>query len=262
MTTRVAVAGTGTIGGRVAEELRRGRVAGCLLDAVLDSSSTAETVAAALLSADVVVEASSNDAARQLLPHALDAGVDIVLCSCGVLAERELESALALRAGGASILVPSGAIGGLDILAAAFRGAAGTTVTVRHTTTKTPKALGADGVDCPTEVFRGTAREAALAYPQTSNSSVALARATAGLDGVDVVVIADPAASATRHTIEMESSVGRYAFTIENAVAPGSGGRTSEVTAWSVVDLLERHARSRGAAAPEPDRGRTTGDQA
>lgn len=251
MTTRVAVAGTGTIGGRVAEELRSGRVAGCSLAAVLDSASDPQAVADALSTADVIVEASTNDAARSLLPAALAARVDVVLCSCGVLAERDVEAMLAAGSHGASILVPSGAIGGLDILAAAFRGAAGGAVTVRHTTTKTPRALGAD-VDRPTEVFRGTAREAALTYPQTSNSSVALARATAGLDAVEVVVVADPAATATRHRIEMDSPVGHYGFTIENAVSPGSGGRTSEVTAWSVIDLLERHALSRGAAGTTP----------
>lgn len=249
MTTRVAVAGTGTIGGRVATELRSGRVAGCSLVAVLDSTSDPRAVSDALAGADVIVEASTNDAARRLLPAALEAGVDVVLCSCGVLAERDVEALLATASHDASILVPSGAIGGLDILAAAFRGAAGSPVTVRHTTTKTPKALGAD-VDRPTEVFRGTAREAALTYPQTSNSSVALARATAGLDAVEVVVVADPAATSTRHTIEMQSSVGRYGFTIENAVAPGSGGRTSEVTAWSVIDLLEQHARPRRTTTP------------
>jgi aspartate dehydrogenase len=256
MTTRVAVAGTGTIGRRVAQELASGRVAGCVLGAVLDSTSDAQAVAAALDAADVVVEATSNDAARGLLPAALDAGVDVVLCSCGVLAERDVEAGLHARPGGASVLVPSGAIGGLDILAAAFRGAAGAPVTVRHTTTKTPRALGAAESLVAIEVFRGSAREAALAYPQTSNSSVALALATAGLDAVEVVVVADPAATATRHTIEMNSPVGRYAFSIENTVATTSGGRTSEVTAWSVVDLLERHARSRAtAAAPSTTTG-------
>ncbi|MFD8963899.1 aspartate dehydrogenase domain-containing protein [Streptomyces sp. NPDC059568] len=267
MTWRIAVAGTGTIGGRVAAELGAGRVAGCELVAVLDSSSDDTVIGEALRSADLLVEASTAAAARVLLPRALDAGLRIVLCSCGILADRSVESDLRRRGAvlGADVLVPAGAIGGLDILGAAYRasvrtpgrtsvgtsdctagGCAVPEVTVRHTTTKKPAALGVSAILTePDVVFRGSAREAALAYPLTSNSSVALALATTGLDNVEVVIVADPAATSTRHRIELSSSVGRYDFAIENTVSPASGGRTSEITAWSVIDVLEKSARSR-----------------
>ncbi|MYZ36567.1 MULTISPECIES: aspartate dehydrogenase domain-containing protein [unclassified Streptomyces] len=266
MTWRIAVAGTGTIGGRVAAELGAGRVAGCELVAVLDSSSDDTVIGEALRSADLLVEASTAAAARVLLPRALDAGLRIVLCSCGILADRSVESDLRRRGAvlGADVLVPAGAIGGLDILGAAYRasvrtpvrtsdstagGRAVPEVTVRHTTTKRPAALGMSAtVTEPDEVFRGSAREAALAYPLTSNSSVALALATIGLDNVEVVIVANPAATSTRHRIELSSPVGRYDFAIENTVSPASGGRTSEITAWSVIDVLEKHARSRTPA--------------
>ncbi|WP_329139924.1 DUF108 domain-containing protein [Streptomyces sp. NBC_01476] len=249
MTWRIAVAGAGTIGARVASELDGGRVPGCELVAVLDSSSSDAMTGEALRAADLLVEASTTAAARVLLPRALDAGLPVVVCSCGVLADRSVEQDLRRRGAvlGADVLVPAGAIGGLDILAAAYRAAAG--ATVRHTTTKAPAALGVrTAPPGPDVVFRGSAREAALAFPRTSNSSVALALATAGLDAVEVVVVADPGATSTRHRIELWSSVGRYDFAIDNSVSPSSGGRTSEITAWSVVDLLEKLARCRGGA--------------
>jgi len=250
---RVVVAGAGAIGTRVAAELEAGRVEGCRLAAVLDSKTDDATVEAALRGADLLVEASSNAAARELLPRAFDAGLRVLLCSCGVLADRALEQDLRRRGVvvGTHVLVPAGAIGGLDILGAASRAAASPDdVTVRHTTTKRPAALGLPQLlQEAVVVFRGSAREAALAYPLTSNSSVALALATTGLDHVEVVVVADPAATGTRHRIELAAPVGRYDFLIENTVSPGSGGRTSEITAWSVVSALASIARSGPAPA-------------
>jgi len=53
-----------------------------------------------------------------------------------------------------------------------------------------------------------------------------------------VVVVADPDATSTRHVVEWESSLGRYELTFENAINPASSGRTSSITAWSVIEVL------------------------
>ena len=152
--------------------------------------------------------------------------------------------------------MPSGAIGGLDLFAAASRALAAppgrpigdrpVRTSVVLTTTKRPSALGVEA-DRPIEVFRGSARTAALAHPKTANVAVALALATLGLDDVTVVMVADPAASRTRHLVTMSSPLGEYELSVTNTVAPGSGGRTSAVTPWSVVTLLESLAAGHGA---------------
>ncbi|MBB1011220.1 DUF108 domain-containing protein, partial [Dietzia kunjamensis] len=136
------------------------------------------------------------------------------------------------------VLVPAGAVGGLDILSAAAR--AGTDdAHLRHYTIKSPAALDVDEqLTARREVFRGSAREAALAFPLTSNASVALALATLGLDRTEVVVVADPEVRRTRHVVEWVSPMGRYEMQFENAVDPDSGGRTSAITAWSVAEVL------------------------
>jgi len=245
----VAVVGTGAVGRAVAAALVRDDAPGCVLVATVGSRSSAAEVQAAVDAADVVVEASTVDAARSLVPLALGAGTDVVVCSCGVLAEPGFLDGLFTARPAGRVLLPAGALGGFDVLAAAARaGTAG--ARVRHTTVKRPGALGVvRDLDAPHEVFRGTAREAALAYPRTSNSSVALAMATLGLDRVEVVVVADPAASQTRHLVEWESPVGHYELSFTNAVAQESGGRTSAVTAWSVVELLAGVARGVGPGA-------------
>ncbi|WP_200803886.1 aspartate dehydrogenase domain-containing protein [Pseudonocardia thermophila] len=240
----VCVVGAGAIGSAVAEAIRGGRVPGARLAAVLRSASTAAETERAIAVSDLVVEAASVAVARELIPRVTRCGKDVVVCSGGVFAEYPCASALI--AGPGRVLLPTGALGGFDILAAAAR--AGTAVArVRHTTIKRPAALGAgEGVAQPREVFRGSAREAALRFPRTSNSSVTLALATLGLDRVEVVVVADPAATCTRHVVEWESPLGRYELRFENAVDPSSGGRTSAVTAWSVIEVLAALARGAG----------------
>lgn len=251
----VAVIGAGAIGGAVTEAIERGDVPGAHLVAVLHSSSTPAEVDRAIATADVLVEASSVEAAEELIPQITAAGKDVIVCSCGVFARHEDPRDLVAgsrnqgqgqgqRQNHASspsrgrVLVPAGAVGGLDVLAAAAR--AGTDdATLRHYTIKSPAALDVDGpLESPREVFRGSAREAALEFPRTSNASVALALATIGLDRTEVIVVADPGVQRTRHVVEWRSPVGSYDLRFENSLDPDSGGRTSAITAWSVAAVL------------------------
>jgi len=245
--TAVVVTGTGAIGRAVSEALLTGGVPGCTLAATLGSASTEAEIDAALAAADVLVEATTVEAARTVVPRAVARGIDVVVCSCGLLARPEVVDQLVLGPG--RVVLPPGALGGFDVLTAATRAGAEDAV-VRHTTTKRPGALGViDRLDGPVEVFRGTAREAALAYPRTSNSSVALAFATLGLDRVEVVVVADPAAEQTRHVVTFSSPVGDYELSFANAVDSDSGGRTSRITAWSVRETLAGLAAGIGPGA-------------
>ena len=235
----VAVIGAGAIGGAVIEALERGGVPGARLGLVLRSQSTDCEIAEAIEAADMVVEASSVEAAEKLIPRVTAVGKDMVVCSCGVFARHDdPRDLLAGGPGAGRVLVPAGAIGGLDVLAAAAR--AGTSdASVRHYTIKRPAALDVDEqLTDRREVFRGSARRAALEFPLTSNASVALALATLGLDRTEVIVVADPQVQRTRHVVEWESPMGRYELQFENSVDPDSGGRTSAITAWSVVEVL------------------------
>lgn len=245
--TAVAVAGTGVIGRAVADALRNGDVAGCTLVATLGSRTPEDEVDAALARAAVLVEATTVEAARTVVPRAVAQGLDVVVCSCGVLAEPGVVERLV--SGPGRLVLPAGAIGGFDVLTAATRAGAGRAF-VRHTVTKRPAALGVAGpVAAAVEVFRGSAREAALAFPRTSNSSVALAFATVGLDRVEVVVRADPDVDATRHHVSFSSPVGDYELSFVNAVDTASGGRTSQITAWSVRETLAGLAAGVGPGA-------------
>lgn len=241
---QVAVIGAGAIGGAVVETIEQGRVPDARLIAVLQSSSTPDEIEQAINEADVVVEATNVDAAQEFVPRVTATGTDIIVCSCGVFARHQDPRALIADATSVSaartgrVLVPAGAVGGLDVLAAAAR--AGTDeARLRHVTIKSPAALNIpETLNESREVFRGSARQAALEFPRTSNASVALALATLGLDRVEVIVVADPQVERTRHVVEWESPMGRYEMRFENSLDPASGGRTSAITAWSVAELL------------------------
>jgi aspartate dehydrogenase len=246
--TAVAVAGTGVIGRAVADALRGGKVPGCTLVATLGSRTPEDEVDAALARAAVLVEATTVEAARTVVPRAVASGLDVVVCSCGVLAEPGVVERLVRGPG--RVVLPAGAIGGFDVLTAATRAAGTDQARVRHTVTKRPGALGVAGpLAAAVEVFRGSAREAALAFPRTSNSSVALAFATVGLDRVEVVVRADPDVDVTRHHVSFSSPVGDYELSFANAVDTASGGRTSRITAWSVRETLAGLAAGVGPGA-------------
>lgn len=252
---QVTVIGSGAIGGAVVEAIENGRVPDARLIAVLHSGSTPDEIDRAIVAADVVVEATTVDAAAEFIPRVTAAGKDIIVCSCGVFARHEnprdliagppATSGATSATGGRDrtrrpgrVLVPAGAVGGLDVLAAAAR--AGTTdARLRHYTIKSPAALDVTAqLGDRHEVFRGSAREAALQFPRTSNASVALALATLGLDRAEVIVLADPQVTRTRHVVKWESPLGSYEMSFENSLDPASGGRTSAITAWSVAELL------------------------
>lgn len=258
---QVAVIGAGAIGGAVIDALDNGAVSGARLGAVLRSRSTDQEVSDAIEGADVVVEASSVEAAAKYIPRVTASGTDIIVCSCGVFAGQEDPRELISRVPDAGrVLVPAGAVGGLDVLSAASR--AGTdSAHLRHYTIKGPAALDVEEqIAEPREVFRGSAREAALEFPLTSNASVALALATIGLDRTEVIVIADPQVQRTRHIVEWESPMGRYELQFENSLDPDSGGRTSAITAWSVAEVLASLVFGAGPGvvvlAGSPDQGR------
>ena len=245
MTRTVGLLGAGALGGVLRERLAAGAVAGCRLGPV-----RTRLVHADLATADIVVESAGVAVAAAEVPRLLAAGQDVVLCSCGALADPAMTRALAgLAPGSARLFVPAGAIGGLDLFRAAVRGSA--TARVQLHTTKQASALGS-AAPGPMTVFSGSAREAALAFPRTSNVAVALALATVGLDRTEVLGTADPAAVRSRHVAQVETDLGEYRLEVANVVSASSGGRTSAVTAWSVVTLLEDLARGSGGGLLVP----------
>ena len=191
---------------------------------------------------DVVVEAAGHEALRCHGPAVLRAGVDLVLLSVGALAHATFESVLrdAARQGRSRAIVASGAIGALDAIAAA---AVGGLDAVVHTTRKPARALieaeEAAALKEPKELFRGSAREGALRFPENINVAAAVSLAGIGLDRTEVCVIADPELQRNTHEVVARGAFGELRFEIRG-VPSEENPKTGRLVAMSVVHTLRR----------------------
>ena len=195
---------------------------------------------------EVVVEVGGHAALRAYGPPVLRAGVDLLMLSVGALAEPGVEQQIrdAACLGRAQATVLSGAIGGLDAIAAARVGGL---TRVTHTTRKPARALlsGAEAAQQrdPVELFRGSAREGALRFPESINVAAAVSLAGIGLDRTEVCVIADPTIDRNKHEVVAEGAFGELRFEIHN-VPSDDNPRTGRLVAMSVLHALRRRRAS------------------
>lgn len=253
---RVGVIGHGAIGSVLAAELTSGRAPHATLSGVVATRAPdalrVDDVATLAARSDLVVEAAGQDAVRAHAATVLDAGVDLLVASVGAFADDALLAALTARAHphapvGGRLLVSTGATGGVDLLRAAAL--SGGLASVRIVTTKPAAALIAgDTRPAPAPVldavargeaatlFVGTAREAAVRFPSSTNSAVTVALATIGMDAVEVEVVADPSATVVTHRIEASGDLGRHTFHLENR--PSVNPRTSAITAYALLRAI------------------------
>ncbi len=189
-----------------------------------------------------IVEVAGTQAVAAYASDILRAGTPLIIISVGALADPDLRGRLkSLRqASNGKLVIPSGAIGGLDYLNAIALTAA---ATVRYTSRKSPAAFpenARDGLDqaSPTVLFDGSPEDAALRFPSNLNVAMAIALA-AHPAKVTVRVVADPAARTNTHEIEVASEAGRAEMRFLNAPLPAHP-RTSAITGLSVAAELRK----------------------
>jgi aspartate dehydrogenase len=202
-------------------------------------SSVEELLSARL---DLVVECAGHAALKASGAVVLRAGVDLLVASVGALADVTIETALrdAASRSGAKVRIPSGALGGLDVLGAARL--AGLDA-VTYLSNKAPRAwkgtaaegmVDLDGLTQATVFFTGNAREAALRFPQNANVAAAVALAGAGFEKTQVHLAADPHAIGNRHRIQASGSFGEIDVSILGRTL-AMNPKTSMLAPYSLV---------------------------
>jgi aspartate dehydrogenase len=195
--------------------------------------------------ADLAIECAPAAMLERICRPMLEAGKQVMVLSCGALLPRLDLVELAKQHGG-RILVPTGALLGLDAVAAA---AEGTIHSVRMTTRKPPNGLAGapylvkhgisvNGLNDAKLVFSGTAREAAAGFPANVNVAAALSLAGIGPDRTMIDIWADPKVERNCHSIEVESDSARFTMTIENV--PSENPKTGKNVALSVIAALRK----------------------
>ena len=195
--------------------------------------------------ADLVIECAPAALMDSIAQPVLRAGKKLLVLSAGALLPRPELLELAKKHGG-QIIVPTGALLGLDAVCAA---AEGQIHSVQMTTRKPPNGLSGapylvenriqvDDVREPLRVFSGSARDAAKGFPANVNVAVALSLAGIGPDRTRIDIWADPTVTRNTHRIQVDSDSARIDMTIENI--PSENPKTGRITALSVIAALRK----------------------
>jgi aspartate dehydrogenase len=255
---RVAVAGLGAIGTRVVEALDHG-IDGLVLAAVsaqhpekhrvrlgqLKSPPALLPIEALADVADIVIECAPSKLVRSIVAPFVASGKIAVVLSAGALLDNE-DLVEAAKQNGGQIVIPTGALVGLDAVTAA---AVGNIYSVRMITRKPVRGLAGapyivennidiEGITEARKIFEGTAREAAKGFPANVNVAVALSLAGIGPDRTSMEIWADPALTRNTHRIDVESDSASFSMSIENI--PSENPKTGLITALSVIAYLRK----------------------
>jgi aspartate dehydrogenase len=257
---RLVLIGFGAIAGDLAAELLAATDPGYELAVLLKpgSSSRGRVPAACRLLDDpaaiasfaphLVVEAAGHSAVRETVPACLALGLPVLVASIGALHDDAFFTELveAARTGGGRLLLPSGALGGLDYVRAVRHAKS---LRLRYQSRKPPAAWRAelrerghdpDALAAPVILFSGSARDAAADYPQNLNVAAAVALAGPGFESTRVEVVCDPAAIGNSHVVTAESEFGTMSLTIANRASPDNP-KSSWIVARSLLAAIEQH---------------------
>ncbi|MGO4171821.1 aspartate dehydrogenase [Bosea sp. TAF32] len=260
---RLALIGWGAINRRVAELLaqRDGGDITIAAIAVRNPAAASDIPAGAklittpdelaALDLDLIVEAAGREAVGIWGEAALGNAPAFAVASTSAFCDDALLDRLIVTAEnrGSQILIPPGALAGIDGIAAA---ALLPLDEVVHRIVKPPAAwrgtsaeslIALDGLADAKVFFSGTAREAASRFPQNANVAVISALAGIGLDRTRVELVADPAATGNGHKLSARGAFGKLDIAIENRPL-ASNPKSSEMTALGLVRLIENRVRT------------------
>jgi len=236
---RVGIIGCGAIGSLIAEAFEKGIVE-CdeliLFDRDMEKAKRLQqslNVATRVVSnldemlrfdPTVIVEAASQEAAREYIGRIVQNNVELIVMSVGALLDFNLKSY--------RIHTPSGAIGGLDAISSvALAGVDEVVLTTR----KHPKTLDMDNQH-EKLVYEGNAQGAVSRFPREMNVAATLAL-TVPRDRLVVRLISDPETRRNTHVITVKWVHGDMSLKFENDPHPANP-RTSALAAWSAIKLL------------------------
>lgn len=256
----LGIGGLGAIGLTVAKRVDAGDIPGFTLAAVsardqarahakisaLKYKPKLVSLGALAEEADVVLECVPAAHFREIAEPAIARGRIFMPLSVGqLLAHIHLIDRA--KETGARIMVPTGALLGLDAVRAV---AEGKVESVKIITRKPPKGLAGapyleekgismDDIHAATKIFSGSAREAIRGFPANVNVAVALSLAGIGPDRTTIEIWADPAVTRNTHTIEVKSDSSDFTMTIANIPSVETPA-TGKVTALSAIAALRR----------------------
>lgn len=256
----IGILGCGAIGSRIAKSIQREFPDLCRLSGLFDLNTakidkiTAELATPSIKKAsyeellahcDVLVEAISSEETVSLIRQAILARKHVLVLSVGRLLNADDLFSLAQK-NHCSLLIPSGAIAGLDAVKAA------SLVSVTKITLTTRKPLSGfannpyvikQGIDLTQikgemTIFEGDVETAVKYFPQNINVAATLALASQGKSKLKIRLITSPELTTNSHEIEMLGDFGRILTRTENVICPDNP-KTSYLAVLSGIQTLK-----------------------
>jgi aspartate dehydrogenase len=211
-------------------------------DVALENSITSNTETLINNKPNLVVECAGHDAVTEHIAQILSAGFDTVVASVGALADAALADSLydAAHKGKARLIIPAGAIGGVDLLASLKKHGKldvsykGIKPPAAWSGTLAAKLMDLDLLSEETVIFSGSAREAAINYPKNANVAATIALAGAGFEATKTELVADPNATGNIHEYSVDCPLAHYTLRVESQPSPGNA-KTSVTTVYSIM---------------------------
>jgi len=263
----IGLLGCGTMGAEVAVAISSGEIQNAGLLAVFDedisrANSLSKTLTAEPISCrtvdellavegvSLIVECASPAAISSHGANVLSAGRSLFVLSSGALADTELFGRLISIAhvNGCEIIVPSGALGGIDALRAVKNFLEELTLT----STKRPEAFsGAPGfakwenveITESTVLFEGPAIDAVPLFPSNINVAATLSLVGLGPEKTTVKVVADPLSVGNVHEIYARGDFGEFNFRLINQ-PHFRNLKTSHLAVLSAIETLRTYCGS------------------
>lgn len=183
---------------------------------------------------DIVVEAANVEVVKTYLKDVLNVK-DMMVISIGAFSDTSLLESVS--ASQHKLYLPSGAVGGLDLIQNVNTLNHLSSVTL--TTTKPASSLVDDELSEPTVVFEGDAKDAIDKFPKNMNVSIILSLAGLGIEKTKVRLIADPNATENMHHVKVTGEFGEATIEVKNHPLK-ENPKTSALAALSVLSSLER----------------------
>ncbi len=262
---RIGIVGCGAIGSRIAKSISKELKQDCVLSGLYDidftkSQELARQVKRATLvknslrdlihSCDFIIEAVKSDETRSIIRQALLAKKNILAMSVGKLLNSEDLFKLALK-NHCTILLPSGAICGLDaVKAAGLASISSITLTTRKPPSGFARSshirrlgIDLDNIHSETTLFEGDVDTAVKLFPENINVAATLALACGVKDKLHVRIVTAPDLKRNSHEIDMVGDFGRMMSRTENVVCPDNP-KTSYLAVLSAIQTLRQYFRT------------------
>lgn len=267
MDVKVAIIGCGAIGREIALCIDAKKIPNCELSILFDTDSTKlrslhrdlTTKPSSIFddfdklvasddyhNVSLVIEAASVKAAHAYGPTILKQGKNIMIMSIGAFSNPAFYETIIqlLTDSDNNVFLPSGAIGGADII----RSVKNYIDDVTIVTTKSNKSLkGApyfynkdidiDKIKEKKVIFDGNAVDAIKEFPSNVNISALVSLAGIGFEKTRVKIVVDPNILINKHEIQVNWKFGSFQIKVENMPSPDNP-KTSYLAILSAIECL------------------------